>query len=195
MYASNISPCLEAPHALVVSLNVNFNVASIGDNVTLLCTNGGGPTNAYEWSKGGRILNNEGDNTLMLTGIDITSGGNYTCTVSNAAGNDSTTTVLYIAPYFVTPLKKNTDTFNGSYVNISCDPDGFPRPAVKWVNVSGMEVSNTSLLEFNPVVVGHEGPYHCIATLKVNDTDFTATTETILLGMSRNIFILSAHCN
>ena len=171
-----------------MSLNIKFNVASIGDNVTLLCTNGGGPSNAYEWSKGGRILNNEGDNTLMLNRIDITSGGNYTCTVSNAAGMDSTTTVLYIAPYIVTPLEEQTDTFNGSYVNISCDADGFPRPTVKWVNVTGMEVSNTSLLEFNPVVVRHEGGYRCIATLNVNDTDFTATDETILSGMSHNIF-------
>ena len=70
------------------------------------------------------------DSTLEVMDIDASSGGVYTCIVSNAAGSDSASTTLYVAPYIVTPLEEQTLTTNGSNVNISCDADGFPSPTV-----------------------------------------------------------------
>lgn len=183
-----ISPSLEAPHDVVVSSDVQLNVATIDKDVTLFCNNNGGPNNAYEWRKDGIVLNNEIDETLTLYSINVTSGGDYTCKVSNAAGVDFTTTMLYVAPFIVTPLEEETRAFNGSYVNVSCEVDGFPPPFVNWINMTSMEVSNTTLLEFSPVLVGDEGIYRCVATLEVNGTSIEATDETNLIGMFQLIF-------
>ena len=170
---------------------MQLNVASIHSNVTLTCHNEGGPTNIYQWRKDGIILNNITDNTLKLNGIKVTSGGDYTCTVRNAAGMESTTTTLYIAPYIVTPLEKETHAFNGSNVNVSCEADGFPPPAVSWVNMTSMEVSNTTLLDFSPVLVRDEGIYRCVATLEVNGSSIEATDETNLIGMFVLLIIIT----
>ena len=82
----------------------------------------------------GNIIGN--DSMLEVMDIDASSGGVYTCIVSNAAGSDSASTTLYVAPYIVTPLEEQTLTTNGSNVSISCDADGFPNPSVSWVDMT-----------------------------------------------------------
>jgi hypothetical protein len=56
--------------------------------------------------------------------------------------------------------------------------------------MTNMVVSNTTLLEFNPVLVGDEGIYRCVATLKVNGSSINAANETNLrlIGMSRFLY-------
>ena len=131
------------------------------------------------------MMNIGNESTLVVMDIDASSGGDYTCTVSNAAGNDSASTTLYVAPYIVTPLEEQTLTTSGSSVNISCDADGFPIPTVRWVDMTNAEVVNTSLLKFNPVMFGDEGLYRCVASAEINGMSFTATDETILVGKHR----------
>jgi hypothetical protein len=109
---------------------VKLNAPSIHTDVTLTCSNRGGPTNVYEWRKDETILTSETNNTLKLNSVEVTSGGDYTCTVHNAAGVDSTTTTLYIAPYIITPLEIEISAFNGSTINVSCEADGFPLPTI-----------------------------------------------------------------
>ena len=184
--------CSEAPHNVVVTSSVDLNVASLNDNVSLMCNNSGGPSNAYEWMKDGMIIDGEVDNTLALNKVTASSGGSYTCTVSNAAGNDSASITLYVAPYIVTPLDEQSLTASGSNVNINCDAAGFPSPIVNWVDMTNMEVSNTSLLEFSPVMFGDEGLYRCVATTEIDGMNFTATDETILVGRY-NTTILNPH--
>ena len=180
-----ISPILhaEAPHDVMVSSNVKLNAPSIHSNVTLTCSNRGGPTNTYEWRKDGIIFDGETNKTLSLNSVEVTSGGDYTCTVSNDAGMDSTTTTLYIAPYIAVPLEEEIQADNGSSVNVSCEADGFPLPTVNWVNRTNIVVANTTLLKFSPVLVGHEGIYRCVATIVVNGSSIDATDEINLIGM------------
>ena len=128
----------------------------------------------------GSIIGN--DSMLEVMDIDASFGGNYTCTVSNAAGSDSASTILYVAPYIVTPLEEQILTTNGSNLNISCDTDGFPSPNVSWMDMTNAEMMNTSLLEFNPVNFGDEGLYRCVATAEINGMHFTTTDDTILIG-------------
>ena len=155
---------------------VNFN-----DNVTLACTAMGGPNNTYQWEKNGTIVGN--DSILDLVAIDASYGGNYTCVVSNGAGTDSASTTLYVAPYIVTPLEKQTLTINGSNMTIYCNATGFPTPSVSWVDTLEVEVSTTSLLQFNPVIFGDEGVYHCVAKNEINKSAFNSTDETTLIGI------------
>ena len=169
--------------------NVDLNVASLNDTAMLMCNSSGGPNNTYEWIKDGTILDGETSDTLTLMIANASSGGNYTCTVSNAAGSGSASITLYVAPYIVTPLEEQTLTTNGSNVNISCDADGFPSPTVSWVDMTNAEVVNTSLLEFSPVVFGDEGLYRCVATIEISGMNFTTTNDTIVVGKHSNCTI------
>ena len=174
---------------MVAASNVDLNVASLNDTVMLMCISSGGPNNTYEWIKDGTILDGETSDILTLVIVNASSGGNYTCTVSNAAGSGSASITLYVAPYIVAPLEEQTLTTNGSNVNISCDADGFPSPIVSWVDMTNAEVVNTSLLKFSPVVFGDEGLYHCVATIEISGMNFTATNDTIIVGKHSNCTI------
>ena len=155
-------------------------ISSVNDTVYLMCVSEGGPNNAFQWTLEGMIIGNE--STLSVSDIDASSGGNYTCTVSNAAGNDSDFVTLYVQPYIVTPLEEQTLTSSESELNISCDAAGFPAPTVNWVDMSDVVVSNDSQLVFNPVMFGDEGLYRCVATAEINGMTFNASDETILVG-------------
>ena len=151
-----------------------------GDTLTFVCTAMGGPNNSFIWTKDGKIVGNE----TMLNVIDINAshGGSYRCTVSNAAGNDSASTTLYVAPYIVTQLEAETLAVNGSNLNISCNAAGFPAPLVVWVDMQGIEVSNSSELHFRPIQFGDEGLYRCVATTMIGELNFTAVNETTIVG-------------
>ena len=155
-------------------------VFSQGNNSVLICTAFGGPSNTFLWKMNGSIIGN--DSMLEVMDIDASSGGDYMCTVSNAAGNDSASITLYVAPYIVTPLEEQILTINGSNVNISCDADGFPSPTVSWVDVTSAEVVNASMLEFSPVMFGDEGLYRCVATAEISGVKVTSMDDTIIVG-------------
>ena len=154
---------------------------NISSNVTYMCFALGGPNNTYTWMKNEQIIGNE--STLEVRDINASSGGSYTCLVSNAAGNDSASTTLYVAPYIVTPLEEEILTANGSNVNISCDAAGFPSPTVNWVVLTDMILFDTFLLQFSPVMFGDEGVYRCEATADINGMTFTTIDVVTIFGM------------
>ena len=151
----------------------------------------GGPNISFTWEMNSVLVGN--DSVLNLMNIDASHGGDYTCIVSNAAGTDSATATLYVTPYIVTPLNAQVLTTNGSNVNLICDSAGFPAPNVTWTNMLGDEVSNSSQLDFSPVVFGDEGTYVCMASSEINGTIFTTMNETILIGMYIASIILLLH--
>ena len=155
-------------------------ISTQGGAITFVCTAMGGPNNSFTWSRNGNIIGNE--SVLNVVDIDASHGGSYTCTVSNAAGADSTLAMLYVEPYIDTRLERETHAVNGSNLSISCNAVGFPIPVVKWVDVQGIEVSNSAQLQFSPVLFGDEGLYRCVATAEIGETNFTAMSETTLVG-------------
>ena len=158
-----------------------------GENVTLTCISMGGPGNIYQWEKDGNVVAT--DDVLTLMGIDASSGGIYTCTVSNLAGSDSATTRLYVAPYFVIH-PGNVETSNSSDMNISCLAESFPEPEYIWVKdgdsdlvregVVAVDMSNS--LEFRPVLFGDEGVYVCVAFITVDMVVHNESSDTIILA-------------
>ena len=163
--------------AIVSPLDI---IANLNDSITFICNAMGGPSNSFQWEINGTIVSN--DNVVSLVTIDASYGGNYTCIVSNAAGTDSASTTLYVAPYIVSPLDKQTLTVNGSNVIIFCNTAGFPSPTVSWIDPMGMEISTTSLIQFNPIIFGLEGIYRCVAENVVNQSTFNIADETTLIG-------------
>ena len=71
-----------APHNVIVDLN---------DNVHLICNSSGGPNNTIMWFLDGELIESELSNTLNLVEVE---GGEYTCSVSNAAGSENASLIL-----------------------------------------------------------------------------------------------------
>ena len=162
-----------------VSVSPEMEIAVVGGTVTFNCSAQGGPDNTYQWQNDGEDLMNETDTTLTVSNISAINGGNYTCVVSNAAGNDSATAVLYVEPIIVT---QPTDilTRNGTVESFTCVAASFPEPEYTWekyIEESGIyyTVSNGSVLEFTPALFGDEGSYRCVASLP--GTSRSATSQ------------------
>ena len=160
-------------------------VTTFGDNVTLTCTAMGGPNITFLWEKNGTTVGY--DSVLNLAAIDVSYGGDYSCSVGNAAGTDTVSTTVYVAPYIVTPLEDQTLAEIGSVVSIYCDAAGFPTPIVNWMNMLEFEVSNTSQLQFSPVMFSDEGVYRCLASTKIYGNDYNVTNQTTLIGNGMQI--------
>ena len=169
-----------------VAVSPEMEIAVIGETVTFTCSAQGGPDNTYQWQNDGEDMMNETDTTLTVSNIAAMNGGSYTCVVSNAAGNDSATAVLYVEPIIVT---QPTDilTRNGTVESFTCVAESFPAAEYTWekynqtTNTFDM-VSSGSVLEFTPAVFGDEGSYRCVASLP--GTSRTATSDqAVLTGM------------
>ena len=138
------------------------------DNVTFNCLAHGGPGNTYQWQRNGMDLVSETSQTLAITQISATDGGEYTCVVSNAAGSGSASTLLNV---FLEIVLDPTDVnaTNGTVHMLMCEAEAFPEPQYQWIREGGMFGENvvgvnSSLLVFNPVIFGDEGDYYCRAT-------------------------------
>ena len=176
-----------------VAVSPGMVIADVGGTVTFTCSAQGGPNNTYQWQNDGEDLMNESDATLIVSDITATNGGNYTCVVSNAAGNDSATAVLYVEPIIVT---QPTDilTGNGTVVNFTCAAESFPAPEYTWEKYNEESdsfdtVGNSSVLEFTPAVFeftpavfGDEGSYRCVASLPGTSRNATSNPA-VLTGM------------
>ena len=145
-----------------------------GDIAILMCNSLGGPANMYQWQANNTDISGETMKNLTLAVVDASTGGMYTCVVTNAAGSDSDSTFLFIAPYFIIePV--NVETANGSLVTLQCVAEAFPSPNYQWARTDGepiREVLGTgeNTFIFNPVIFGDEGDYYCNATSR-NETE------------------------
>ena len=137
--------------------------------MTFNCSAQGGPDNTYQWQRNGTDLDNETMETLTISRISATDGGEYTCVVSNAAGNDSASTLLNVSPEIVLdPMDARAR--NGTMGMLVCEAEAFPEPQYQWMHISGTfgEIVvgvDSSMLVFNPVMFGDEGDYYCRATV------------------------------
>ena len=148
-----------------------------------MCTSGGGP-NTYQWEKDGTVLDGETSDTLTLVNVNASFGGDYTCTVSNTAGNESASITLYVEPYIITPLEEQTLRVVGASFSITCEADGFPSPNISLVRVNmDMTIMEISLLY---VSYSDEGVYRCVAMAEIRGMMFNATDETTLFGKNKN---------
>lgn len=147
---------------IVTSLEQTF---EFGDNITLECSGMGGPGNMYQWQFSGEDIDGENSTELTLASITASDGGEYSCVVSNDAGNSTASTTVFIRPYF-TSQPQNVELTNGSVANLFCEAEAFPSPEYQWMRGNGQELRsdltgrNTSELIF-AAVFGDEGEYYC----------------------------------
>ena len=171
------------PLATIVSASVNQTYRR-DDVAILMCTSHGGPNNTYQWQANDTDILGETLAMLTLADVDALTGGLYTCMVTNAAGNDSDTTFVFVAPYFISePI--NEETSNGLLVTLQCVAEAFPSPTYLWARTDGVPIRGdlltiTSIFVFSPVLFGDEGNYYCNATSRdevAHSQDVTLTSK------------------
>lgn len=119
----------------------------------------------YQWQVNGSDIEGETLPILILSAVQASTGGSYTCVASNAAGSDSYSTFVYIFPYFITqPIDRLTT--NGSSTSLICEAEAFPSPEYQWGHVDETPIrteimTNENTLVFHPVMIGDEGDYYC----------------------------------
>ena len=160
--------CIAFPVSPYVTLNETYinETYQLGNTATLECHSLGGPGNTYQWQMDGNILLGEVSTILILPGITVSDGGTYSCSVSNAAGNHSASTLLFVSPYFLQQPEVVVLTSEGSAFNLSCVAAAFPEPVYQWgredTQVIRMEIStNQSTFTISSVQFGDQGNYFC----------------------------------
>ena len=157
-----------APEANLTADSINQTLAR-EDNITLTCSGVGGPDNIYQWQFSGQDIDDETSTELDISNVNASNGGDYSCVVSNAAGNSTITTSLFISPYF-TSQPESIGGVNGSSVTLTCVAEAFPALEYQWRRIDAMSLSSnvmgedSSMLKFDPLVFGDEGGYFCLAT-------------------------------
>ena len=103
----------------------------------------------------------------MLPNVTATTGGMYTCVVTNIAGSNNASTFVFIFPYFINHPHSD-EVSVGSAVVLICDAVSFPSPDYLWQrsdggNISSDTVINERNLSISRVEYGDEGGYFCNA--------------------------------
>ena len=89
----HVSTCSSvAPYNVVIMGDTLYNQ---GERIQLNCSSEGGPVLEYTWFLSSNIIPIANAGTLIITNVNITNVGDYTCNVTNDAGTDSSTITVY----------------------------------------------------------------------------------------------------
>ena len=66
-----------------------------GEQLQLNCSSEGGPVLEYTWLFSGNIIPDANNSTLTINDVITTDGGNYSCNVTNIAGNANNIITVY----------------------------------------------------------------------------------------------------
>ena len=153
-----------APYSNLTEDSINRTYKE-GTTATLVCTSSGGPNNTYQWLQNGENLHGQNSDTLTLPNVTASTGGIYTCMISNIAGSYNASTFVFIFPYFINH-PRNDEASVGSAVLLICDAASFPSPDYLWERSDGMNIRNDTVtyernLSISSVEYGDEGGYFC----------------------------------
>ena len=158
---------------------------NIEDMHAFTCSAQGGPNNTFQWFFNGNLATNRQvsssptESNYTISNVSVLDGGQYTCVVSNAAGNSSETSTLFVSPRIIANPASQILSSNGSLEQLVCEAEAFPAPTYTWTKLTGPN-SPVVVVEFNSSGLltlqtdfGSEGAYVCTASsrgLSVNST-------------------------
>ena len=127
-----------------VLLDPIISTRSFEETHTFTCGAMGGPNNTFEWTFNGsapmdaNITSTSLESTLTISNVTASDGGEYTCTVSNLAGNASNSSTLYVSPYIVTNPVQILLAINDTTMEVlECVAEAFPSPTYTWRKLTG----------------------------------------------------------
>lgn len=169
------------------------NVANPGQNVSFEVQVSGAPAPALQWEKDGVPLNDgpgiSGSTgaTLTLTGVDVSSAGDYRVVAVNAVGTTAsdiaqlTITVDAVAPAIATPPALAMVNV-GQTAMFQVTATGAPAPSYQWrfegadlVDDAMVSGATTRTLTLTGVTAGRAGDYTVVVTNSAGSIDATAT--------------------
>ncbi|RWS09189.1 hemicentin-1-like protein, partial [Dinothrombium tinctorium] len=147
-----------------------------GSRFMTICTvSQGSEPLSFVWTKNGKNIKDSLSNikietssvmsTIIFDSVNRQDAGNYTCIVSNAAGEDRKAFYLPI----VVPIKwakepEDITVLMGKDVSLTCSADGVPYPLIKWIQLkTGNIVSESGFLQMKEVKSIDGGYYQCLA--------------------------------
>ncbi|XP_039591708.1 hemicentin-1 isoform X2 [Polypterus senegalus] len=163
-----------------------------GSLITLVCESSGIPPPNLTWKKNGALLKTlsrnrvralSGGRQLQISSADKSDAATYSCVASNLAGNAMKEYILqvYVRPTILHsgmhPSEVTVSRGNG--INLECDAQGTPRPALTWLKdgrpvVNGRSVqvlSDGRLLQIKNSQVSDTGRYMCVAVNMAGQVD------------------------
>ena len=160
-------------------------------NATLECTSSGGPNNTYQWLHNEQNIHGQKSDTLTLPTVAASTGGLYTCMVSNNAGSSNASTFVFIFPYFINHPHSD-EVSVGSALLLICDAASFPSPDYLWHRSDGENIShdiviNERNLSISSVEYGDEGGYFCTVSAR---EDSVPSSIAIVTGNQEIFFCL-----
>lgn len=184
-----------SPQASLTEISIN-NTYSLGETALLECASIGGPNNTYQWQANGTDLSGETSQNLTRFDITASTGGMYTCVVSNLAGNHSATTFVFVYPYIVNETSAIITVSTVSSVLLICDARSFPNPEYLWLRADDKDfregiLVNDSTLSIPSIEYGDEGRYYCNASARGRRAQSQIATITGMLLL----LVLSYRCN
>ena len=116
-------------------------------------------------------------------------GGTYTCIVTNEAGSDNASAIVFIRPVV---LPEVVIASNGDLVILICQVQAYPSSIIRWEKENSMGIfeavnRSESTLTFRPPAVRDEGVYRCVASVE-GQSDKISTTVSRITG-NNNEFI------
>ena len=76
------------------------NLYNQGEQLQLNCSLEAGAVLEYTWLLSGYVIPNANTSTLTIDNVNTTHAGDYTCNVTNDAGNNSNTIIVYSKSLF-----------------------------------------------------------------------------------------------
>jgi len=154
--------------------------ANYGDDVVLSVTVTGTSPFTYQWYKDGSPIAGATSSSLTLSSVDKDDGADYTCTVTNPAGSDTSSAItVRIVPY-ITAQSSSTGIARGSEFSLSVTGEGSPSPTYQWYkngNVISGETSSTLTKYWTD---SDAGTYTCVLTNAAGSTTSSSIVVTIV---------------
>ncbi len=164
--ASNVLEDTDNYPPLLVEMPVDQELAE-GSNAVFSVTVTGSEPMTYQWRRNGSPMPGATSAVLEITDIGLSDGGNYSVTVSNAAGQITSTagSLTVIPAGEATPPQIHSEPQSqvatpGQIVQFSVTASGTPQLRYQWYyNGEVIEGAEASSLSVGPVLLTHEGNY------------------------------------
>ncbi len=172
---------LQMPTSIVVTAHHNVSLNCTATNIGSLNITWNQPEPSTESIS---IADSFKTNILLLTEVDVSSGGVYTCTASNEAGSMSAFIFLYITPV-IEPNELLTNA--GTNAILMCVIQQIPLGNITWLKLNNSGYfdiimdETESVYNFTQVEYGDEGTYIC----QVNTLEYglQESTDSLLSGI------------
>ncbi|XP_075792870.1 hemicentin-1 isoform X2 [Pelodiscus sinensis] len=166
---------------------------TISNPVTFACDATGIPPPTLIWLKNGKHIENSdsleihilsGGNKLQIARSQHSDSGNYTCIASNVEGKAQKSYILSIQvpPNIVgSEMPSEVSVLLGENIQLVCNANGIPKPAVQWLKDGNPVTSNESqrtrvtpdgsTLNISGVLTSDMGKYTCVAINPAGEED------------------------